>query len=351
MKFLLYGANGYTAQLIIEMAQDFGLEPVLAGRSEVKIKPLAQQYGLSYQIADLADTAALEALLQSFTVVLHCAGPFAHTALPMQQACLRTGTHYLDITGEIAVFEQGMRLHAQAKQAGVMLMSGTGFDVVPTDCMALFLKQQLPNANHLQLAFMTKGGNISHGTAKTAVESLGLPGYVRANGQLKEVPSAHKTLQVPFEDQRLTTCMAIPWGDISTAYYTTQIPNIETFMAVPSSAIWAAKLGNYMGGLLQSSFVQKQIHHYLDQKLTGPSTAARMAAHTLVWGKVRNEQGKSLTARLRCPEGYTLTAWMALHITKKVLNGHVEAGYQTPAKLYGADLVLEMPGTQRVLIS
>ncbi len=202
MQLLLYGANGYTAGLIIEHASQFGLTPVLAGRNEQKIKTIAQQYGLDFRVTDLNDSTKLDTLLREFKVVLHCAGPFGHTALSMQQACLRTGTHYLDITGEIAVFEQGASLNEQAKQANIMLMSGTGFDVVPTDCMALYLKQRLPDATHLQLAFGMLGGGLSHGTAATAAESLGKEGFVRENGKLKAVPSAHKTLQVAFEKDR-----------------------------------------------------------------------------------------------------------------------------------------------------
>src|SRR5919202_492909 len=138
--FLLYGATGYTAQLIREQASEFGLTPILAGRSETKLRPIADKFGLSYRIADLNEPSALDAALADVPVVLHCAGPFSKTAAAMQQACLRTSTHYLDITGEVAVFEQGMALHQQAQQQNVMLMSGVGFDVVPPDCIARYLK-------------------------------------------------------------------------------------------------------------------------------------------------------------------------------------------------------------------
>ena len=108
--FLLYGANGYTAKLILDQATSFGLTPVLAGRSAAKLKLLAEQYSLTYRVADLNDAVALDAMLLDVTVVLHCAGPFSKTAAPMQQVCLRMGVHYLDITGEIDVFEYGMTL-------------------------------------------------------------------------------------------------------------------------------------------------------------------------------------------------------------------------------------------------
>jgi len=344
VNFLLYGANGYTAKLIIERASHYGLTPILAGRNEAKVKALALQYGLKYRVADLNDSLALDTALANVDVVLHCAGPFSKTALPMQVACLRTRTHYLDITGEVPVFEGGKVLNQQAIEKNIMLMSGVGFDVVPTDCMALHLKKMLPDASHLQLAFANDGGSISRGTALTAVENLGASGTIRENGQLKSVPNAYKTLDISFEPGKTRSCATIPWGDLATAYHTTGIPNIETYMAMPPSAIRMAKLGNYLGWLVGSKMVQAFLKNRIDKAITGPNETRRQRARSLVWGRVSNAAGKTVEARLTCPEGYTLTAEMALIITKKVLEGHWKPGYQTPAGLYGEDLVLEGGG-------
>ena len=345
--FLLYGANGYTAKLIIDLAKSFGLRPVLAGRSSAKLKPLAEKYGLIYRVADLTDVSALDALLPDVSVVLHCAGPFSKTAAPMQQACLRTGTHYLDITGEIDVFEHGMALHPEAIRQNVMLMSGVGFDVVPTDCMARYLHDRLPDATHLQLAFFTEGGSLSHGTAQTALEGAGGGGKVRRNGRIETVPNAQKTLSVDFGNGQTIPCMSIPWGDVSTAYQTTGIPNIETFIGSSVGQIRLAKLGNYLGGLLRNQTVQSFLQKQIARRVTGPNDATRQRARTHIRGKVWNAKGQTVEARLHGPEGYTLTALAALTITKKVLNGDWKAGYQTPAGLYGADLVLEIDGVTR----
>lgn len=347
VSFLLYGANGYTAQLIIDRAQSFGLTPMLAGRSAAKLKPLAEKHNLTYRVADLADASALDALLPDVSVVLHCAGPFSKTAVPMQQACLRTGTHYLDITGEIDVFEHGMMLHAEAVRQNVMLMSGVGFDVVPTDCLARYLHDRLPDATHLQLAFFTEGGSLSQGTAQTALEGMGGGGKIRRNGLIETVPNAHKTLSIDFGSGQPIPCMSIPWGDVSTAYHTTGIPNIETFIGSSAGQIRLAKMGNYLGGLLRSGAVQTFLRGQVAKRITGPDESTRQRARTHVWGKVWNAQGHTLEARLHGPEGYTLTALTALTITKRVLNGDWKAGYQTPAGLYGADLILEIDGVTR----
>ena len=347
MTFLLYGANGFTAKLVIEKAVQFGLTPILAGRSEAKLKPLADQYDLTYRVADLADEVALNNALRDVPVVLHCAGPFSRTAMPMQQACLRNGVHYLDITGEIAVFEQGASLDAEAKAKSVMLMSGVGFDVVPTDCLAQYLHYRLPDATHLELAFANDGGALSHGTAQTAVDGLGQGGLVRENGKLKAVPYAHKVLNINFLNNQTVPCMSIPWGDVSTAYYTTGIPNIETFIGSTTGGVRLAKLGNAFGWLLRQPWVRRFAEKQVTKRISGPNEATRSQAKTQVWGRVRNAAGQTIEARLSGPEGYNLTALAALIITKKVLQGHAEPGFQTPAGLYGADLVLEINGVVR----
>lgn len=349
--FLLYGANGYTAGLIIGLAKTYGVQPILAGRNEEKIRVLAQIHGLPYRIADLADAKRVDAILQGINVVLHCAGPFSQTALPMQQACLRTGTHYLDITGEIGVFEQGAQLHPLAVQQNIMVMSGVGFDVVPTDCMALYLKEKLPDATHLQLAISSVGGTVSHGTAMTVAENLGAGGMVRKDGRLSPVPTAHKTLLVPFTRDKRVRSMAIPWGDLSTAYRTTGIPNIETYMAASPSAIRMAKLSNYFTWFVGSTWFKRFVKRRIDRRITGPDEGVRQKARSFVWGKVWAENGDSAEARLSGPDGYTLAAQTALTITRKVLDGNWQPGFQTPAALYGPDLILEVAGTHREDIS
>jgi short subunit dehydrogenase-like uncharacterized protein len=347
MQFLLYGATGYTGQLIAEYAASFGLKPILAGRSEAKVKALAESLGLEYRVFDLADTAALDAALKETPVVLHAAGPFMFTAKPMLEACLRTGTHYLDITGEIAVFEMAARMDKKAREAGIMLLPGAGFDVVPTDCLALHLKNRMPDATHLQLAFAGLGGGVSQGTAATMAENLGEGGAMRKDGKIVKVPMGHKSMIVPFRDKSLFV-MSIPWGDVSTAYHSTGIPNIETYMGFSPSAYRWVKLQRYFNWLLRTSFVRNIVKKRIKERPAGPTPEQRARSKSFVWGRVSNAEGKVLEAQLVTPEGYTLTALTSLLIAKKVLNGNAPVGFQTPAKAYGEDLILEVEGTERV---
>lgn len=342
--FLIYGANGYTGELITRMAAERGLKPILAGRSEAKVAELAAKYGFEYRVFSLDDTAKLDAALQVVDVVLHCAGPFSITSRPMVEACIRHGKHYTDITGEISVFESCAAMSKQAEAAGVMLMPGVGFDVVPSDCLAKHLNERLPSATHLTLAFYGMGG-ISHGTQATMTMNVGRGGAIRKNGAITPVPAAWKTREIDFGEGIVKTGVTIPWGDVSTAYHSTGIPNIEVFTIAPRSAIKAMKMSRYLGWLLATSPVQK----YLQSKIKpgGPSDAERAKGRTLMRGEARDNDGNSVATLQQGPEGYTLTAIAALNIAEKILSGNLKPGYQTPASAYGADLILEIPGTAR----
>ena len=341
--FLIYGANGYTGELITRFAADRALKPILAGRNETKIADLAGKYGFECRGFSLEETAKLDAALQEVEMVLHCAGPFSITSRPMVEACIRNKKHYTDITGEISVFETCAAFDKKAQDAGVMVMPGVGFDVVPSDCLAKHLKDRLPTATHLSLAFYGMG-RISHGTQATMTMNVGKGGAIRKDGKITSVPAAWKTQEIDFGATKKMG-VTIPWGDVSTAFYSTGIPNIEVFTVVPPSSLKMMKMSRYLGWLLATSPIQK----YLQSKIPagGPSDVEREKGKTLMWGKATDPDGNSVESRQQGPEGYTLTAIAALNIAEKILAGNFKPGYQTPAKAYGADLILDIEGTAR----
>ena len=343
---LLYGANGYTGRLIARLAGQYGLSPILSGRNEAEISKMAEELNLSWHTVDLADTDSLDRLLNGVDVVLHAAGPFRHTARQMMEACIRTSTHYLDITGEISVFELGKSMDDAAKKAGIMIMPGVGFDVVPTDCAALFLKNRLPDAQTLKLAFGSIGGGLSHGTAITMAETAGEPGAERIAGRIVPVPIGRKSMWVDFGLKRLFV-MTIPWGDVSTAFTTTGIPNIETYTAVSPKTHRMLRLQFLFNWFLRLPFVRASAIRKIKARPAGPDDKRREKSKSLVWGQALNASGKRKSLRLNGPEGYTLTAHSSLIIASKVMSGNFIPGYQTPAGCFGEDLVMEIPGVQR----
>jgi short subunit dehydrogenase-like uncharacterized protein len=342
--FMIYGANGYTGELIVREAVARGLKPIIAGRTARKIAPLSGKFGLEARAFSLDDPEGIDSALKGISAVLHCAGPFSITSAPMVAACLRNGIHYLDITGEIEVFEAMAKRDEAAKDAGVMIMPGVGFDVVPSDCLALHLKERLPAATKLQLAFCGLGG-LSHGTQTTMTMNIGNGGAVRRDGKIVNVPTAWKTREIDFGKFKKVG-VTIPWGDVATAYHTTGIPDIEVYTAVPPAQINLLRLARYLGGILATGPMQKILQSRIPEG--GPTDEERRAGATYLWGRAEDDHGNVVESRQTGPEGYTLTVLSALAIVQKVLNGDFRPGFQTPARAYGSGLILEIEGAERV---
>ena len=229
---LIYGATGYTGKLIAKTAADQGARPILAGRDLRKVKSVAEPLGLAARAFDLRDQARIDAAIEDVSVVLCVAGPFSATSRPMADACLRNRVHYLDITGEIDVFEALAARDAETKARGIMLLPGVGFDVVPSDCLAAHLKRRLPDANDLKL-YLSFGANMSRGTAKTMVEAIAAGTRLRRKGRIVTRDWA-ETGSCDFGEGEKST-IQVSWGDVATAFHSTGIPNIEVhFEASPA---------------------------------------------------------------------------------------------------------------------
>jgi short subunit dehydrogenase-like uncharacterized protein len=343
--YLIYGANGYTGRLIVREAAARGLPPVLAGRNADAVKELARQEHLDYRVFALDDLAALDAGLKDAAVVLNCAGPFSRTAQPLAKACMRRGVHYLDITGEISVFEELAARDAEAKAAGVMLLPGVGFDVVPSDCLAAHLKRRLPTATGLCLGFQAIG-RFSRGTATTMVENLPNGGMIRRGSVLARVPAAWRTRTIDF-GRGPVRAMTIPWGDVSTAYRSTGIPDIEVYMAAAPSQLVAARMLRWFGWMAGSRMVQNYLKGRIKAGSAGPTDEERARGESLLWGEAADAFGGRVVSRIRGPEGYTLTASSAVAVVARVLGGEAPPGFQTPSLAYGPDFVLTLPGVLR----
>ncbi len=343
-RFLIYGATGYTGKLTARAAKQQGLKPILAGRSEEKVKALAQDLGFEWRAFDLRETQKLDAALKEVDVVLHIAGPFSATSKPMADACLRAKTHYLDITGEIAIFEALAARDAEAKGAGIMLLPGVGFDVVPSDCLAAHIKRRLPDAEDLKMYIGGLSG-VSRGTAKTMVEGVAKGTAVRRNGEIELLEGMHEDLCDFGAGPKPT--VAVSWGDVATAWHSTKIPNIEVHFEVTPQLRGMLKMPGFVKAFLGLSFMQSILKRQIDRQPEGPSEADRKRGYAVLVGVGRNGSGTTVRTRMRTPEGYTLTTMTGLGIVKRVLEGDFKAGFQTPSLAYGPDLVLNFDGVSR----
>jgi len=345
--FLIYGSYGYTGQLTVDLAIRSGIKPLLAGRNEKKLREQAHQHQLDYRVFTLDETDKLDSALQEVNTVLHCAGPFVHTFRQMAEACIRTKRHYVDISGEIPGFEALAAMDHDAKQAGIMLLPGAGFDIVPSDCLASHVSKRLPTATHFRLYVGGIGAGPSRGTAKSAIENMQRQGMIRKDGKLIQVRPAWGIREQDFGNGSVDV-VTVGWGDVSTVYHSTGIPNVEVYFYFRRIVILLLKSMRVIGPLLYNRpvkrFLQMCINLFLQP---GPSDEKRSKRYSLFIGEASDLNGGRAVSKLRAPEGYTLTAITAVEIMKCIMNNDLKTGFQTPSRVYGSEFIMQFDGVER----
>lgn len=345
-KFLVYGSYGYTGNLIVEQAVKTGLRPLLAGRDEKQLRAQAEKFGLPYRAFSIENSAALDAAVMEVDAVLHCAGPFVLTFQQMAEACIRTKRHYVDISGEIEEFEALALMDEKAKAAGVMFLPGGGFDVVPSDCLIAYAAGKLPDATQIELFIKSVGSGISRGTARSGIENMQREGRIRRDGQIISVPNLWGIKEVDF-GRGPTRLVSMGWGDVSTAYHSTGIPNVTVYMGFPKIMLNMMRMTRIFGPLLYSRTARNLLKGLIGKLLpAGPSRSQNEKGFSLLIAEVANGSRK-VQASLCTPEAYHLTALTAVEIMKRILAGNFNAGFQTPSRVYGADFILQFAGVKR----
>lgn len=335
--WMVYGANGYSGELVARLAVDRGERPVLAGRNEAAVRRLAEELGCPAVVVALDDAPGLRAALAEVDLVAHCAGPFPATSAPMVDACLAAGVHYLDIAGEIDVLEAVFARDDDARAAGVALLPGMGFNVVATDCVAAELRARLPSATELELAIRGEGG-LSRGTVRTSLGGGG--GWRRVDGGLVPAPVGEPRRRVPFPSGPRTVS-ALPLGDLSTGYRSTGIPTITTYAVLPP--VVRSGLVQRLGvGALRFAPVRALADAVARRAPAGPSAQQRAATRTEVWGQVHNPAGASAVVTVTLPNVYDVTADAVVRAAGRI--GDVPAGAHTPSQAFGADFVRTLDG-------
>jgi short subunit dehydrogenase-like uncharacterized protein len=342
---LIYGATGYSGRLIAAAARRRGRRPILAARNAGLLHQVGQTLGLETRPFALDEPRRIDRALDGVAAVLHTAGPFASTAAPMVEACLRNGVHYLDLTAEIDVFEALRRHGEEARACGVVLLPGVGHAVVASDCLAVHTAARVPNASVLRLAI---GGlaQLSRGSTRALVSHAGEPVRVREHGRLRALDGPSRERRFDFGNGP-RPALSVGWADLATAYHSTRIPNIETyFEAIPM--LRAMLVANRVfASLLRSPFARAAMLAQCELLPEGPDADERAARRSVIVAEVEDPDGHRAESRLFTPEVYASTAEAAVAVADRVLAGAVASGFQTPGGALGGDFVLSLPGVIR----
>jgi short subunit dehydrogenase-like uncharacterized protein len=339
MTVLVYGAYGYTGELVVREAVERGVDVVVAGRNGTKTRGLGIELDVESRVFDASE--ARESL-EGIDVMLNCAGPFVETAEPLVEACLATATTYLDITGEVSVFEALAERDRDAEKAGIAVLPGIGFDVVPTDCLATHLHDRLQRATQLRLG-VEATCTLSGGTLASILEHAENGGKVRRHGVIEDVPVAADSRRIDFGNGR-RNAVSVPLGDVSTAYYSTGIENIETYVALPRAAELGLRLSQPASALLSIDPIKEGLQQFVPSVVSGPSERTRDRARTYIWGEA-TDGDRTVVSRLETPEPYSLTIDAATTAVARLdSTDERPVGYQTPAIAFDPEFVCELDG-------
>ena len=349
-RWLIYGATGYTGRLVVQEAIRRRLAPVLAGRDASRLADLARPLGLETRVAPLDDPQALARALEGIEVMLNTAGPFSSTAPPVSAACLAARVHYLDVTGEIPVFQALHQLDGAARERGILLLPGAGFIVIPSDCLAAHVAGRLPGARWLRLG-ISRSVLVSRGSARTMMELLDGGAHSRRDGRLDSLPWDRLDRSIDYGDGA-RPALVVSWADVFTAYHTTGIPNIEACLEVGPWERLSFQNSRQFAWLLRTAPWRMMLENQLAFLPEGPSADQRERDRRVLVAVAGDSSGQVVMSRLRTPEAYTFTAVAAVECVRRVLEGQfpeeAKTGFQTPAGLFGADFVLGFAEVERV---
>lgn len=357
---LVYGAAGYTGRLVCEELARRNVRFALAGRDRGKL--LALRSELSQQFPDdrlpsteavfsapLDAPADLDRALASAQVVLDCAGPFALHGKPVQDAALRSRTHFLDITGELSYMLETQRRHDEARRQDIALVNAVGFDVVPTDVVAALAAQALtqvaPGSGRVQrveIAFAGLAGRPSRGTLRSILAQLtkgGPSGAVYERGRWQGEPMGQRRWKAPFPAPvGALHCISVPWGDLATAPRTTGADEVHCYMALPPKM---ARLMPIVGrgiGLLGLPILRDLAARGIDRLPEGASAEERTRAKSAVVAQATAQDGQHVTAGMVMIEAYQATAIAAVICAEWAAQPSFAArGALTPTQAFTAE--------------
>lgn len=342
---LVYGANGYSARLLLPKLLERGITPIVAGRSAASVARVAAELGLESRVFSLDQPERIDENLAGVRALLNAAGPFVHTGGPLIDACLRQRVDYLDLTGEIEPLLYAAECDPMARRLGVMLMPAVGFDVVPSDSLVAHLHAKLPGADRL-VVDISPSNLLSRGSAATAIAHAGGENRIRRDGRLETM---RFRVQVRYRDfgSGMRPAIAASWGDLVTAYSLRGIPNIEVYFEATAFRFIAVAANELYAPILH----EPGILRWLDGLAallpsSGPTDAERAREHAVVIVEL-SRGTETVRARMTTPEAYTFTAEAATRILGAVLGGARRAGFQSAASVLGPDFVLAVPGVRR----
>lgn len=333
MTWGIYGATGYTGRLIAAEAVRRGHRPVLLGRSEATLRPLALEHNLTFAVA-----TSLGEALADLDAVVNAAGPFDQTMPPLIEACLGTHTSYLDISNELATVQFVLDQDARFAAAGISAVPAVGFGTVASETAAGRAVAAVRSAETVEVALLADNSGGGVGTAASTYAVLAEGGArISAGGLVRErLGSGIRSVRLPVGRRSL---VAVALGDLAAVRATTGVSNVTASVAfgVPAFLL---------------SLALRPVAEFVRSGRMKPSARKAAKPHefrSYTWARATGADGRTATAWLTTGEGYAFTASSTVNAVEAVIAG-ITPGAHSSGQAFGADFALRVPGTRVELI-
>jgi len=324
-RILIYGANGYTGRLTARAFLGRGVRTILAGRGNA-VRQFAGIVGLEARIFQVEDAAEH---LSDIDILINVAGPFGKTQGPLMDACIATGTHYLDVCGKKKEVETAVERHHRAREAGVVLLPTAGFGVAPPDIAAGVAISSIEVPLQAMTLAATFGG-VSRGPLYSVLSEVDESGVAWRNGQYEVAHPAAEAVKKTVFGQEVSGVNNPLRADLLTVPHASRVQHYQSFMKLPGFAV--SMMRGKLGWLRR--FLLKRLH-WLPE---GPSAKQMKKGYTPVYAEASNADGRVARVQMKGQEAYVLTAECLLLLSARVAGSETTGGFTTPAQWIGTDI-------------
>ena len=354
-RIVLFGATGYTGELTARELAGIGERPVLAARSEERVRALADELGgLEWAVADVRRPETVRALVGPGDVLVSCVGPFARWGGPAVEAAIAAGAHYLDSTGETLFIRRIFESYGpRAAAAGSALVTAMGYDWVPGNLAgALALREAGEGATRVAIGYFIRGGGgagaMSGGTRASAAGVFLEPSFAWRGGRIVTERSGARVRSFVVDGR---ASKAISAGSSEHFGLPPAFPGLRDvdvylgWFGGASDALRVASAGMALATKVPGvrDVLGEVVARAVKGSTGGPDADARASSSSLVVAEAADATGRVLArVRLAGVNGYDFTAGMLAWGARAAASGRLHgAGALGPVGAYGLDALCE----------
>jgi short subunit dehydrogenase-like uncharacterized protein len=354
-RIVLFGATGYTGELTARALAGIGERPVLAARSEPRVRALADELGgLDWAVADVRAPETVAALVGSGDVLVSCVGPFARWGAAAVEAAIGAGAHYLDSTGETPFIREVFESYGpRAAAARCALVTAMGYDWVPGNMAgAIALREAGEGATRVAVGYFLTGGggagSMSGGTRASAAGVFLEPAFAWRGGRIVAERSGARVRSFTVDGRARKGISAGSSEHFGLPPSFPGLRDVDVYLGWFGGASDVLRL--FSAGLSVATrlpavrgVLGEVVARGVKGSTGGPDEDARAGSGSLVVAEASDAAGRVLSrVRVKGVNGYDFTAGMLAWGAHAAANGRLQSvGALGPVAAFGLDALCE----------